>query len=470
MKIAIAGSTGFIGANLVHELLKSGEHTVVALSRHKGVSEHERLEVRQCDLYSMLEAENALEGCDVGIYLVHSMAPASSRLTQGNFRDFDFLLADNFARAAKKNGLRQIIYVSGLVPQTAHLSTHLASRLEVERTLQHWEIPLTTFRCGLVIGPKGSSFQILDKLIDRLPTMLTPKWMDTKTQVVFVDDLVQIILKAIDAGPNLAGSFDVACEDIISYKTLLKITMRVKNKEARLIPLPYIPLALSKFWIHFITGTPRNLVYPLVESLTHEMLCSSARALPEDLRIPLTSIEDAVEKSLSTDRRPPLPASFTRNPVEKISEVQSVQRLPLPPGWSSKEVAQAYLRWLPLFLKTWISATTENDTASMYFLFFKNPLLVLSLSVDRSFRERQLFYITGGSLVDLSSKGRFEFRESPDKFFVIAAIHRFRPRLPWYVYRFTQALVHQFVMIQFGRYLKHKKTLSSPPPVSTRTS
>ncbi len=462
MKIAIAGATGFIGRNLIQMLLDTTEHSVVVLSRNPGESQSPRIEVRSCDLYSLIEAEHGLDGCDTAIYLVHSMAPRTSRLAQGNFRDFDFLLADNFARAAQNRGVKHIIYVSGIVPMDAQLSRHLESRYEVEQTLAYREIPLTTLRCGLVIGTQGSSYQILDRLIDRLPIMILPSWMNTRTQVVYVKDLAHIIIEFINEGPSAFGSYDIGGPEVITYKQLMLAIQKLKHKRTRNVAVPNIPLRLSRWWVQMIAGAPKSLVYPLIESLRHEMICNGEHRLPRWIKQPFTPLDEAL-KNIQTDKRPKLPVKFDREKVQVLTEVQSVQRLCLPAGWNSRDVATAYLEWLPNFLRTWIYAKREMNNAFFYFYFWRKPLLVLSLSVERSFKERQMFFITAGSLVNVTTRGRLEFVEGTDKTFVVAAIHRFSPKLPWYIYRFTQAIVHVWVMKRFQAYLNYKNKTGSAP-------
>src|SRR5690606_19576051 len=129
----------------------------------------------QADLFSLLEVERALEGADVALYLVHSMI-ASAELTQGSFADFDLILADNFARAAKSRGVRHILYVGGLIPEGERLSRHLESRLEVEQTLRAQGVPVTALRASIIIGPAGSSLRMVENLVRRLPVMITPAW------------------------------------------------------------------------------------------------------------------------------------------------------------------------------------------------------------------------------------------------------------------------------------------------------
>lgn len=177
--IAISGASGYIGKNLIKQL-KDKAH-IIALSRSIEHKEHtDDLTWRQADLFSLGDAESALEGVDYAVYLVHSMLP-SARLTQARFEDMDFILADNFAQAATKNNVKQIIYLSGIIPENeTELSRHLESRREVETVLNAYDVPVTTVRAGLIVGPSGSSFPIVKKLVKRLPFMALPKWTRQK--------------------------------------------------------------------------------------------------------------------------------------------------------------------------------------------------------------------------------------------------------------------------------------------------
>jgi uncharacterized protein YbjT (DUF2867 family) len=452
-KIAVTGATGFIGKNLIHYLLENTDSDIVALSRNEFTSENQRLETRKVDLYSLLECEKALLGCDVAIYLVHSMSP-SSRLAQGHFEDFDFILADNFAKAAVKCNIQHIIYVSGIIPDVKDLSIHLKSRLEVEETLAQHSTPVTTLRCGLVIGKSGSSFRIVEKLIDRLPIMGLPSWTKTKLQVIYIKDLIQIISKVISEGPSLAGSFDVGAPEILEYQNILIEAARTKNRKTLFVPIRYLSRSFSKLWVRTISGTSKDLVYPLIDSLNHKMLVDEKRALPPIFKINFTSFSDSIKKSLISDQDPQLPLNKIKNLNEnKYSLVQSVQRIKHPIHMSMTEVAIYYMNWLPQFLWPFFIIDKNNLQLNFYIKFICQPLLQLTLSKERTFDGRELFYITGGLLTIPHKKARMEFRSTCDNHFLIVAIHSFRPRLPWIIYKYSQAKIHQFVMYQFGKKL-----------------
>ena len=176
-RILIAGASGYIGRALIPELLrKFPDARITALSRMIKPSTDPRVTWVSCDLFSLKSLEAAVpKPLDLAVYLVHSMSP-TAYVDQGSFADYDVIMADNFARAVKSSGVKQVMYLGGLTPDAAHLSRHLESRLEVEETFRQYRLPTTTFRAGLILGEGGSSFQILLKLVKRLPIMVCPRW------------------------------------------------------------------------------------------------------------------------------------------------------------------------------------------------------------------------------------------------------------------------------------------------------
>lgn len=459
LKVGIAGASGFLGKRICERILSETPHTITALSRSANKKSDGRITPIKTDFFSLKDAEQGLAGCDIGIYLIHSMSP-SNRLSQGNFTDFDFILADNFARAAAKNKLKQIIYVGGIVPVDNYEgSRHLRSRLEVEKTLASYQTPLTTLRCSLVIGPAGSSFVILKKLVYRLRAMVLPAWMKTKCQPIYIEDLVSVILQSLNKESCFSKTFDVGQPEVVTYRQLILYTAKCAGLRRLLIDVPAVPLWLSKFWIRLITGASKSLVYPLVDSLRTPMAVSKSRQLDESIQVNYTPIEKAIEASIFA--KPVTRAKMSAKPSESViarAEVKSVQRLPLPEGMNAYRVARLYFRWLPKVFSSVIRVKICDNSAFFYFGPLTRPILVLSLSDDRSTEDRQLFYITEGLLVSPNKKGRFEFRVGLQKKFIFAAIHDFQPALPWFIYRGLQAPFHALVMWGFGRFLSRIHT------------
>jgi len=451
MNIVVAGASGYIGSSLIPSLLnKFPQAKITALSRSVRVSEDERVFWRACDLFSLKSLENSLpQSVDLAIYLVHSMSP-TARLDQGSFKDYDLILADNFARALRKKNTRQLIYLGGLAPQkTKNLSEHLESRLEVESLFDSYSVPCTFMRAGLIVGYEGSSFKILLKLIGRLPLMICPAWMHTQTSPVDLESVLRQISEVSLEPKHYHKTYDMAGCAPLSYLEMIKQTSQFLGKKRHFINVPYFSLKLSKLWVRCVTGAPKNLVYPLIESLKHDMVASEKRALeplPENRTYAelLKNMSERCEKERST--RVPL--------KQHINTVRSVQRLEIPESKDSAWVQEEYLKWLPKFLFPVIKVFEHNKSIALCFVSKKIVLMELNFSLDRSSDRRKLLYIKRGLLVSENFKGRLEFRSVLDNKYVLVAIHNYIPALPWYIYRYTQAKLHLFVMQGFAKHLR----------------
>ena len=456
--IAIAGATGFVGRALMHAL--GDAQPIIALSRSAPLqSPSPAWTWRSCNLFNLLNTERALQGAGTAFYLVHSMMPPET-LAQGHFYDMDLICADNFARAAKSQGVEHIIYLSGILPDCREkdLSPHLRSRLEVERTLGAHGVPVTTLRAGLILGPGGSSYMMMQRLVERLPLMVMPRWTASKTQPVALPDVIALLRYALEH-PELAGQpYDVACPDVLSYAEMLRQFAALRGRKLYIFQVPINTVNLSLMWVSLITQTPIQLVGPLVQSLRHSMVARDGLILQHRAGVEAMSFVDSVKLASSSEPPPPL---GKRQPVPARAQrtVLSVQRMPLPAGRDAIWVAAEYARWLPQFLWPMLRVDVDVDDARLYRFclpFGKRALLELRFAPQRSSSNRQLFYVSGGMLAqrsDTSEPGRFEFRTALDNRHVLSAIHDFIPRLPWYFYKFTQALAHRLVMYFFGRHL-----------------
>jgi len=358
--------------------------------------------------------------------------------------------------------VERIVYLGGLLPpgDEADFSRHLASRREVERTLAAHELPLITLRAGLVIGVGGSSWQILSRLVRRLPLMACPRWTRTMTQPIALADAVALIAACTLRDDVPAGTFDIGGPDVVSYQAMMRATARAMGLRRPMVAVPLLTVGLSRLWVSTVTRAPRELVAPLIESLEHPMIARD-RALQELLAIPGRSLEVALAEALAAEKlavapRPPSTSGRSKRRPRQPARVRSVQRLVLPAGRNAAWVADEYMRWLPTWL---IGRVLRVVVAAERCRFFaplsKRPLLELTHAVDRSSADRVLFYITGGCLIRKSGgRARLEFREVLDRRYVLAAIHDYEPSLSWLVYSYSQALVHLAVMHAFGRHLR----------------
>ena len=446
--IAVAGATGFIGKWFIKNY--KTDFNIIGLSRNSISKGHKcDIEWRQVDLYSISSTTKALKNVDIGIYLVHSMQP-STRMNQGSFEDTDILLADNFSRAAMDCKLKQIIYVGGILPKDKYrMSKHLNSRFEVEKTLGSRKTPLTSIRAGIIIGPDGSSFKIVQKLVENLPIMACPNWTKSLNQPLDILDALKVIKWSIDNKEAYNQSFEIGGNEVITYMDLLKLTAKKMNKKRFIFSFSFITVGLSKLWVSLVTGTSQNFISPLVESLKHKMTLSESNRFK--LNNSFMSIDESLEKAIRPNFTLPQNPKFEPRSIEK-NTVRSVQRIANP----SKKTAEFFARIYPIWLTKRFASIIKANFDGKYVRFFLFGFLLLELKVikSRSDKSRQLFFISGGILVKRKDLGWLEFRSVLDDRYLIAAIHEYVPKLPWLVYKYTQAKVHLIVMKQFEKFLQ----------------
>ena len=464
--LAIAGASGFVGAHLRQRLGDVARFRALTRRPIENSPHEPQTDWRLCDLYSIPQLTQAMQGCDTAFYLIHSMAP-TSRLNQAKFEDTDLLLADNFARAAEAAGVQRLIYLGGLMPKNvSNLSAHLRSRLEVEAVLRSRKLSVTVLRAGIIFGPGGSSFSILANLVRRLRVMILPAWARSTTHSIDVRnvcDAFELCLKQ----PTLAGGcYDLGGHQPMTYRELTLLTGRILGKRIHAIDFPFNCFALSKLWVSLFGGVPRALVGPLQESLRH-----SLQARPNDLLEQLTPklipFETSLLQSIDQHGRPSslprqsVPRAHTRR-IRSEKRVLSVQRLPIPRGLDAKDIANEYSRWLTRRFRGIIAAQPTGQGPIRFVLFGKWSLLELSPTpFSATGKLRSAFYITGGLLSrKVDPPGRLEFRIFPDNHCLLASVLGYAPTLPWLLYRYTQAILHLLVMRAFGRHLA---TYSSQP-------
>lgn len=286
-KILVAGATGYIGGRLIPRLLDKG-YRVRALARnpakasYRSWAKHSNLEIVKADLLDRNSLINACKGCQIVYHLVHSMNPTSH-----DFARADREAAANMVAAAEKTGVERLIYLSGLGEENAKLSKHLRSRMEVAGILQSAKIPVTVFRAAMIIGSGSASFEILRYLVERLPVMITPSWVNTPCQPIGIRNVLHYLIACLDCKATVGETFDIGQEEIVTYYQLMKIFA----EEARLtkrfvIPVPVLTPRLSSYWIHLVTPVPAVIARPLAEGLRNEVVCRDFRIrelLPQDL-------------------------------------------------------------------------------------------------------------------------------------------------------------------------------------------
>jgi uncharacterized protein YbjT (DUF2867 family) len=451
--VVVAGASGYIGRAL-GPLLGSA-HTLIGLSRSQPAPLPEGYDSwRSVDFFSLRDAERGLQGADRAVYLIHSMSPGD-RLTQGSFDDLDLICADNFGRAARAAGVKQIVYVGGIAPgEDRELSRHLRSRLETEVALSAYGVPVTSLRAALVIGAGGSSFSILEKLVRRLPAMVCPAWTNTPTQPIALADVVALVGAVLGREDMLGATFDIGGPDVLTYRELMAETAAALGLRRPMFSVPFLTTGLSRLWVTLITGAPMALVKPLVESLSHLMV-ASGDSLSERLGVPSTPIRAALRAALGTKS---VPRDVRQRPnTRKVANkrVRSVQRMPRPADLTAGDAVRDYLSWLSRLVWPLLTIERDGDETKIRARLFGTVLLQFTLLSGRSTPDREVLIITGGALADVTggANGRLDFRIVGGGAHLLVGLHDFVPRLPWPLYVTTQAQLHRLVMALFQRRL-----------------
>ena len=294
MRTLVIGATGYIGGRLVPELLgrghqlRCGVRTPAKLDRRPW---RDDVEVARLDVDDPDALRAAADGCDVVYHLVHAMDH------RGGFEERDRRAAANVRDAAADAGVRRLVYLGGL-GHGDDLSPHLRSRHEVGRVLAEGPVPVTELRAAMIIGSGSASFEMLRHLVEVLPVMVTPRWVETRCQPIAVRDVLAHLADVLDV-PDTAGRvLEVGGPDVLTYRELMQVYAEVAGLRRRLIlPVPVLSPSLSSLWIGLVTPLPTGLARPLVESLVNEVVvrdAAAARLLPREL----LSIREALRLAL----------------------------------------------------------------------------------------------------------------------------------------------------------------------------
>ncbi len=274
MRVLVTGATGYIGGRLVPRLMAKG-HQVRCIARNPARLEGHPwpgVEIVQGDLGDPAATAHALQGIEVAYYLVHSMAAGQA------FRERDRLMALAFGEAAAKAGVKRIIYLGGLGDPEKVQSKHLVSRQEVGRCLAEGGVPVIEFRAAVIVGSGSASFEMIRHLTERLPIMITPKWVNTRCQPIGIRSVLEYLVEALDH-PDATGIFEIGGQDILSYREMMLRYASIRGLRRIILSLPVPKPELSSRWVDLVTPIPFRIAHPLVESLQTEVVVRDDRAL-----------------------------------------------------------------------------------------------------------------------------------------------------------------------------------------------
>ena len=239
----------------------------------------------------------AMTGVTIAFYLIHSMEGSSREWKK--FSERDRRGAENFAKAATECGVDRIIYLGGLIPEENgeecnKISDHMRSRKEVGDILRTSSARVTIFRAAVILGQGGGSFQMLEYLVKRLPLMVCPKWVLTKSQPISVDDVVEYLVKAIDVSDTEGRDFDIGGTEVLTYIQMMKRYAKMINKSIKIIIIPFLTPRLSSYWVDLITPVKASLARPLIDSLKHEATVKDD-AIKKLIPLRLKTFEEAIK-------------------------------------------------------------------------------------------------------------------------------------------------------------------------------
>ena len=270
MKILVTGATGYIGKRLIPLLLNDG-HTIVCPVRdfkraENYFKEKENIILVEADFLNAKSLNTIPKDIDIAYYLIHSMSNSAKE-----FHVLEEKCAFNFKRFAEKTALKQVIYLSGITNDTK-LSKHLLSRKNVENALASKKYALTTFKAGIIVGSGSSSFEIIRDLVEKLPAMIAPKWLNTKTQPLAIRDVLTFLHNALNKKELYNASYDIFGPEILTYKEMLLQFAEVRKLKRTIITVPIMTPKLSSYWLYFVTSTSYKLASSLVNSMGVEVI------------------------------------------------------------------------------------------------------------------------------------------------------------------------------------------------------
>ena len=287
MNVVVFGASGTVGRPLLAELTR--EHDVVAVSRAQR-DEASGVTWKTADATDRGSVARALEGAEVVYYLVHSLG-------RPDFEAEDLKAAETTAREAERAGVKQLVYLGGLGDDSPDLSSHLRSRRETGKRLSSTSVPVTTLRAAMVVGRGSAAFETIVALVNRLPAMVTPRWVSTRTQPVALPDVVAYLSGVCGLDAALGADYDVGGPEVMTYREMIERIARLRGKRPLIVEVPVLTPHLSSLWLHLVTPVNAGVARPLIEGLRSETIVHDDR-IRDLLPIELTPFDVAARVAL----------------------------------------------------------------------------------------------------------------------------------------------------------------------------
>lgn len=339
MKILLTGVTGYIGKRLLIQLLEEGHHIVCSVRDQKRFGTQlfknnlDQIEVIENDFLDEKTLDNIPQDLDAAYYLIHSMSSS-----EGDFEEKEKISAENFRKALEKTKVQQVVFLTGIINEEK-LSKHLQSRKNVEEALQSSNYGLTSLRAGIIVGSGSASFEIIRDIVEKLPIMITPKWLNTKCQPIAIRNVIQYLNGVLGKEFTYNQHYDIAGTDVLTYKQMLLQYAEIRGLKRTIFIVPVMTPKLSSYWLYFVTSTSYFLAQNLVDSMKIDVVATK-NDLAEKLGIHLFSYQEAIKLAFDKIKQNNVLSSWYDSFTSQFHTRQVWQYLEVPDEGCFKDIRE----------------------------------------------------------------------------------------------------------------------------------
>ncbi|MDD4970654.1 MAG: SDR family oxidoreductase [Paludibacter sp.] len=341
MKILLTGATGYIAQRLLPVLLKNG-HEVICCVRDKSRFDTSKYEQKGLSVIEVNFLHDETLGMiptdiDIAYYMIHSMSTQT-----GSFESMETICANNFKECIGKTNAKQVIYLSGIT-NDVELSKHLLSRKNVESILSTGTYALTTLKAGIIVGSGSASFEIIRDLVEKLPIMIAPRWLNTKCQPIAIRNVIEFLNAVVGHSETFNKSYDIGGPDILNYKEMLLRFAAIRGLKRRILVVPVMTPRISSYWLYFVTSTSYALAKNLVNSMKIEVICQPNN-LAEKFNISLIDYDTSIKLAFDRIEQNQVLSSWIDAQTSDVLEKGISQHMEVPINGCFKDVRKTPLQ------------------------------------------------------------------------------------------------------------------------------